>query len=168
METGKSSNSSDNFVPSENDHRPENSTGDSAGVGRSYECTFCKRGFTNAQALGGHMNIHRKDKAKAKLKNRDDEITLNTSNNNNNNINKSHEIPHHHQYQVYLPPPPRNPNFQTGDYLPPFRRQENYDHHRVGHVADLSLRIGLSTPTTVEGHEEVKENDDDVDLELRL
>ncbi|KAH7542405.1 transcriptional regulator SUPERMAN [Ziziphus jujuba] len=31
---------------------------------RSYECTFCKRGFSNAQALGGHMNIHRKDKAK--------------------------------------------------------------------------------------------------------
>ncbi|KAI3504186.1 hypothetical protein L1887_32731 [Cichorium endivia] len=39
------------------------------GLGRSYECTFCKRGFTNAQALGGHMNIHRKDKAKAKRQN---------------------------------------------------------------------------------------------------
>ncbi|XP_019191265.1 PREDICTED: uncharacterized protein LOC109185769 [Ipomoea nil] len=39
-----------------------------AAVGRSYECTFCKRGFTNAQALGGHMNIHRKDKLKAKQK----------------------------------------------------------------------------------------------------
>ncbi|KAI3678272.1 hypothetical protein L6452_37559 [Arctium lappa] len=35
-------------------------------TGRSYECTFCKRGFTNAQALGGHMNIHRKHKAKLK------------------------------------------------------------------------------------------------------
>ncbi|KAF5186361.1 Transcriptional regulator tac1 [Thalictrum thalictroides] len=33
---------------------------------RSYECTFCKRGFSNAQALGGHMNIHRKDRAKLK------------------------------------------------------------------------------------------------------
>ncbi|XP_021279247.1 probable transcriptional regulator RABBIT EARS [Herrania umbratica] len=33
---------------------------------RSYECTFCKRGFSNAQALGGHMNIHRRDKAKLK------------------------------------------------------------------------------------------------------
>lgn len=31
---------------------------------RFYECTFCKRGFTNAQALGGHMNIHRKDRVK--------------------------------------------------------------------------------------------------------
>ncbi|CAA3019032.1 transcriptional regulator TAC1-like, partial [Olea europaea subsp. europaea] len=33
---------------------------------RSYECTFCKKGFSNPQALGGHMNIHRKDKAKLK------------------------------------------------------------------------------------------------------
>lgn len=32
------------------------------GVGRSYECVFCKGGFNTAQALGGHMNIHRKDK----------------------------------------------------------------------------------------------------------
>ncbi|XP_047337149.1 transcriptional regulator SUPERMAN-like [Impatiens glandulifera] len=35
-------------------------------TGRSYDCIFCKRGFTTAQALGGHMNIHRKDRAKAK------------------------------------------------------------------------------------------------------
>lgn len=31
---------------------------------RAYTCNFCKRGFSNAQALGGHMNIHRKDRAK--------------------------------------------------------------------------------------------------------
>ena len=37
---------------------------------RMYECTFCKRGFTNAQALGGHMNIHRRDRLnKAKVQN---------------------------------------------------------------------------------------------------
>ncbi|XP_059669491.1 transcriptional regulator TAC1 [Cornus florida] len=33
---------------------------------KSYTCSFCKRGFSNAQALGGHMNIHRKDRAKLK------------------------------------------------------------------------------------------------------
>ncbi|KAJ6895532.1 hypothetical protein NC651_021902 [Populus alba x Populus x berolinensis] len=44
------------------DHEQEQGTGQA----RSYECTFCKRGFSNAQALGGHMNIHRKDKAKLK------------------------------------------------------------------------------------------------------
>ncbi|CAA3032544.1 transcriptional regulator TAC1-like [Olea europaea subsp. europaea] len=35
-------------------------------VVKSYSCTFCKKGFSNAQALGGHMNIHRKDRAKLK------------------------------------------------------------------------------------------------------
>lgn len=33
---------------------------------RSYTCTFCYRGFSNAQALGGHMNIHRKERAELK------------------------------------------------------------------------------------------------------
>lgn len=31
---------------------------------RAYGCIFCKRGFTTAQALGGHMNIHRKERTK--------------------------------------------------------------------------------------------------------
>ncbi|XP_010528524.1 PREDICTED: transcriptional regulator TAC1 [Tarenaya hassleriana] len=35
-----------------------------SGNPRSYICDFCERGFSNAQALGGHMNIHRKDRAK--------------------------------------------------------------------------------------------------------
>ncbi|GLJ41702.1 hypothetical protein SUGI_0863090 [Cryptomeria japonica] len=28
-----------------------------------YECMFCKRGFSRAEALGGHMNIHRRHRA---------------------------------------------------------------------------------------------------------
>ncbi|XP_017233400.1 transcriptional regulator TAC1 [Daucus carota subsp. sativus] len=36
---------------------------------RTYDCIYCKRGFSNAQALGGHMNIHRKDKARLKQSN---------------------------------------------------------------------------------------------------
>lgn len=31
---------------------------------RSYMCTFCKREFKSAQALGGHMNVHRRDRAR--------------------------------------------------------------------------------------------------------
>jgi hypothetical protein len=30
---------------------------------RSYSCDFCKRDFRSAQALGGHMNVHRRDRA---------------------------------------------------------------------------------------------------------
>ncbi|MED6196627.1 hypothetical protein PIB30_049271 [Stylosanthes scabra] len=33
---------------------------------RSYTCTFCNRHFTSAQALGGHMNVHRRDRARLK------------------------------------------------------------------------------------------------------
>ncbi|XP_010543270.1 PREDICTED: transcriptional regulator TAC1 [Tarenaya hassleriana] len=41
---------------------------------RSYICSFCMRGFSNAQALGGHMNIHRRDRAKLRqlLEEKDD------------------------------------------------------------------------------------------------
>ncbi|KAJ9160157.1 hypothetical protein P3X46_025587 [Hevea brasiliensis] len=33
---------------------------------RSYSCSFCKREFRSAQALGGHMNVHRRDRARLK------------------------------------------------------------------------------------------------------
>ncbi|CAI9766259.1 unnamed protein product [Fraxinus pennsylvanica] len=31
---------------------------------RSYNCRFCRREFRSAQALGGHMNVHRRDRAR--------------------------------------------------------------------------------------------------------
>ncbi|CAK9140665.1 unnamed protein product [Ilex paraguariensis] len=31
---------------------------------RNYKCSFCKKEFKSAQALGGHMNIHRRDRAR--------------------------------------------------------------------------------------------------------
>ncbi|KAJ8747345.1 hypothetical protein K2173_012925 [Erythroxylum novogranatense] len=36
------------------------------GAPRCYPCTFCQREFKSAQALGGHMNIHRRDRARLK------------------------------------------------------------------------------------------------------
>ncbi|XP_059643526.1 zinc finger protein 10-like [Cornus florida] len=33
---------------------------------RSYTCSFCGREFRSAQALGGHMNVHRRDRARLK------------------------------------------------------------------------------------------------------
>ncbi|CAI0472859.1 unnamed protein product [Linum tenue] len=52
---------------------------------RSYTCTFCRREFRSAQALGGHMNVHRRDRAKL----------------------------HHHHHQTLPPPPPPPPNPTT-------------------------------------------------------
>jgi hypothetical protein len=34
---------------------------------RSYSCSFCQREFRSAQALGGHMNVHRRDRALLRL-----------------------------------------------------------------------------------------------------
>ncbi|KAL7151553.1 hypothetical protein ABFS83_04G038800 [Erythranthe nasuta] len=31
---------------------------------RNYRCSFCKKEFKSAQALGGHMNVHRRDRAR--------------------------------------------------------------------------------------------------------
>ena len=31
---------------------------------RSYTCSFCRKEFKSAQALGGHMNVHRRDRAR--------------------------------------------------------------------------------------------------------
>ncbi|KAI4372971.1 hypothetical protein MLD38_011148 [Melastoma candidum] len=47
----------------------EDSAGDHGSVWppRSYSCSFCSRVFRSAQALGGHMNVHRRDRARLKL-----------------------------------------------------------------------------------------------------
>ncbi|RZC93605.1 hypothetical protein C5167_007642 [Papaver somniferum] len=49
---------------------------------RSYTCSFCAREFRSAQALGGHMNVHRRDRAR--LKESDHPPIYHYSPNNNN------------------------------------------------------------------------------------
>ncbi|KAJ8648264.1 hypothetical protein MRB53_001287 [Persea americana] len=60
MESGQAEDTKDS---SEESDRPQ-IIDDETGTGRFYECMFCKRGFSTAQALGGHMNIHRRDRAR--------------------------------------------------------------------------------------------------------
>ncbi|CAN6229358.1 unnamed protein product [Urochloa humidicola] len=50
-------------------HASEDTADDDDALGgtwppRSYTCAFCRREFRSAQALGGHMNVHRRDRAK--------------------------------------------------------------------------------------------------------
>ncbi|KAG0535533.1 hypothetical protein BDA96_04G373900 [Sorghum bicolor] len=37
---------------------------DDEGTRQPYKCTFCRRGFPTAQALGGHMNVHRRHRGR--------------------------------------------------------------------------------------------------------
>ncbi|KAL8093485.1 putative transcriptional regulator RABBIT EARS [Apium graveolens] len=64
---------------------------------RSYSCSFCKREFRSAQALGGHMNVHRRDRARLKQGSNtpngsDQETQVCTSDSNPNNFAASTPI----------------------------------------------------------------------------
>ncbi|KAK1355293.1 putative transcriptional regulator RABBIT EARS [Heracleum sosnowskyi] len=63
---------------------------------RSYSCSFCKREFRSAQALGGHMNVHRRDRARLKqgsnTTNGSQETQVCTSDSNPNNFSASTPI----------------------------------------------------------------------------
>lgn len=163
--------------------------------GRFYECTFCKRGFTNAQALGGHMNIHRKDKAKSKPKGGSTNQTSNYSKLATNpslirssgdydqvsNSSMYHLVPisneHAHyqanmggtlmNYQFYLPMSVTNCPPQYAYYLT----------DSIEHVANSQdsknqeelLETNLSLEISKENTEEVVDRiEHEVDLELRL
>ncbi|XP_054801593.1 transcriptional regulator SUPERMAN-like [Prosopis cineraria] len=58
-----------NYVRRDRKHGEENLSYEehswaSSWPARNYSCSFCKREFRSAQALGGHMNVHRRDRAR--------------------------------------------------------------------------------------------------------
>jgi len=119
---------------------------------RSYPCpcSFCKREFRSAQALGGHMNVHRRDRARLR-----------------------------HGFPPLPPPPPvacRSSRAPAAAVIPnlnyPPPPPPQYDHrHRPAtstSIAEVSLQLGVgvvrscsttATPITPGGG---------LDLELRL
>lgn len=174
----------------ETDQQEEAQDDDTFGTKRSYECTFCKRGFTNAQALGGHMNIHRKDRAKDKQ-----QVTLNSSLPHKYFTNEesmttpplasgfSNQSTRHYSilesqrnYDMYFHPPPalnlRNQPayanaFQHEFHDPRFIRPTNLNQELRG--ANLSLQIGPShVDNNAHKDRNGTQNDNEVDLELRL
>ncbi|XP_065859145.1 transcriptional regulator SUPERMAN-like [Euphorbia lathyris] len=125
-----------------------------AAAKRSYECTFCKRGFTNAQALGGHMNIHRKDRAKAK------QVTPPGSSSTSPKFNPN-----------FMATEPINyyPFFETPRYFPCPRipHQQELRGIQGHHTTNLSLQVG--SDHDLEDKIEVSdEEEEELDLELRL
>ncbi|PRQ43166.1 putative transcription factor C2H2 family [Rosa chinensis] len=60
---------------------------------RSYSCSFCRREFRSAQALGGHMNVHRRDRARLKQ-----------SPNNDQNVETAHHHQNHQDISVQINP----------------------------------------------------------------
>lgn len=162
-------------------------TNDEMGTGRSYECVYCKRGFTTAQALGGHMNIHRKDRAN---KSRPSLVPSNSSKVDEEYASFRAYTPiqsdpphyptsHHHEvhvnYQTFFPA-------STWGFGPSSYAQQHSDDLYVQspqHLnpfgedwrSSLSLQIGPSSHVdhnNKEKREDGNEADDELDLELRL
>lgn len=112
----------DSINYSSENQEPEQPEHDLAGIGRSYDCVYCKRGFNTAQALGGHMNIHRKDRAarNPKPNNNLNDTTTSSFNPNkaaagnldrHNNTTLNVPMYYHHQVSTggrgsHHPPPP--------------------------------------------------------------
>ncbi|KAL9390002.1 hypothetical protein Peur_018607 [Populus x canadensis] len=152
---------------------------------RSYECSFCKRGFTNAQALGGHMNIHRKDRAnrtKDKQLASSSSVSSKASEEIKNPIymvpNSSEPTKYYpvseaqRNYGTYFQQPagssPREPySYKHGshDFLVPRSQSLSMNDELWG--TSIGLQIGSSNIQDNGGNRRVSE-DDEVDLELRL
>ncbi|XVE77895.1 hypothetical protein DITRI_Ditri13aG0100600 [Diplodiscus trichospermus] len=170
----------DSKSSSEETDRSEQSN-DDMGTGRSYECVFCKRGFTTAQALGGHMNIHRRDRAKSRPSSVptkvDDESYASLRSNSHRPIQTYQ--PHysmapevHASCQAFFPASGwgfRRPHTHQGDEL----FVDNSHHLNPFGEEDWSRRLSLQIgPSHVDDHENKKTDgssqEDELDLELRL
>ncbi|KAI4329711.1 hypothetical protein MLD38_028065 [Melastoma candidum] len=158
---------------------------DGTGSARSYSCVFCKRGFTTAQALGGHMNIHRKDRAKARPDSSNPSSFPSNPNEKHSSFSSYFPFSNHppHQYPVHEP--------QTRDGHPSYspssgRRTRPSNGHSYGndlyvpHMPrscnlpeedwrwGLSLQVGTSNAGENKEKGQAGDDGDGLDLELRL
>ncbi|KAG6776424.1 hypothetical protein POTOM_019933 [Populus tomentosa] len=180
----ESSNQHDEDSKSSSDDEITERSYQDTGTGRSYECVFCKRGFTTAQALGGHMNIHRKDRAKSRPSS-----VPSFSSKADEDFPSFRGYPPLQSYPAHYPTPHEvHTNYQT--FFPlsstwgigsPYAQQHNGDFYAQTpqHLypfgedvwrGSLSQQIDPShvDDNTKEKIEDGSEADDDLDLELRL
>ncbi|XP_057957162.1 transcriptional regulator TAC1-like [Malania oleifera] len=151
-------------------HQPEQATEDDTGIGRRYECTYCKRGFDNAQALGGHMNIHRRDRARNKQPQYYCTSSVDVNKPSEDHMLSNYNAPLEAQkgtnyHTMYHPPSgsniySRRPISTVNSQL--FGRNDK------GLGSNLSLRIGPNADDYRVMNTEYGKDEDQVDLELRL
>lgn len=131
---------------------------------KSYECNFCKRGFSNAQALGGHMNIHRKDKAKLKQSNSSHQPpSFNTTSINwmSTSLLELDDHLHHHHHE--------NINVHLRKKLPLFAETPTNICDEIDDEEDKpnNVKVPSSSSTTTIASA-TQSSSSDLDLELRL
>ncbi|XP_028758323.1 zinc finger protein 10-like [Neltuma alba] len=146
---------------------------DERASGRCYECVFCKRGFTTAQALGGHMNIHRKDRAKSSNK---PSFAASTS----SKLLDDHETLDH-AISSFPPPSYFSPEVDhiSSNYncppsqfsFPAAQYSDQMDRDAFGGDYNWRTGLSLSNPPYVRDNKEKiggSSEEDGLDLELRL
>ncbi|EYU19937.1 hypothetical protein MIMGU_mgv11b021848mg [Erythranthe guttata] len=123
---------------------------------RSYSCSFCRREFRSAQALGGHMNVHRRDRARQRLK---------------------------HQPSPPPPPPPQAAAGETAGILHHHHQKHNFYKKRADGEKSVEKRDSLSAAVVCKRHKKsplmaaaplfyhskvLVSSSTEIDLELRL
>ncbi|KAF9608120.1 hypothetical protein IFM89_006047 [Coptis chinensis] len=150
---------------------------DEVSTGRYYECVFCKQGFTTAQALGGHMNIHRRERARnrqptipsASVEPMEDYSRPAHSRQISNHLprnSQAEETPGN--YHMYLPPSSSSTRHRRRGGTDQLGSKRTFSLYEEDQYTNLSLQIGS---TVIDNKEEGKMQygeDDEVDLELRL
>ncbi|KAK4344777.1 hypothetical protein RND71_034953 [Anisodus tanguticus] len=144
---------------STHDHQEVDQPKQENGIGRSYECVFCKRGFNTAQALGGHMNIHRKERSK----NRPSQTSI---------------VENNGPYHAATAHPAHSSTSTTGPFLlngpdmngPDSDLEDHNNNRQCLNLFGLSLQFGAvaAHDNYLETMEKNKGTEDDLDLELRL
>ncbi|XP_010677249.2 zinc finger protein 10 [Beta vulgaris subsp. vulgaris] len=134
---------------------------------RSYTCTFCKREFRSAQALGGHMNVHRRDRAR--LHHQSATVQYET---------RSVSMPTTSQTSslFYQTANCRSTNVKevmpssVGNSLPINRYSDNYNemqvinHEEKGVIEELDLELRLGHIPTSASHEKLFEKNNNVSV----
>ncbi|GLJ41704.1 hypothetical protein SUGI_0863130 [Cryptomeria japonica] len=138
----------------ESDSDQSGLAGDRMREPRMYECQFCKRGFSSAQALGGHMNVHRRDRAMGKAAFHGSAAS-NHRNNNNNNNNSSNSNNH----VSILQPHGQNGKPRTSFFLGLTSLYVPYDQ-------DSTVAAASSQPSSFVLHGDTRDNIEDNRPEL--
>ncbi|CAK9318717.1 unnamed protein product [Citrullus colocynthis] len=132
---------------------------------RSYTCNFCKREFRSAQALGGHMNVHRRDRALLYSPPADGQFTnlnLNLHHNPNPNIPSHDDVAFVGRKASDL----KSSTTMAAEIAKPnmFERA----HWKKGEKFNIGLDIEISTTNNTTSSTNVLTDSKDIDLELRL
>lgn len=146
----------------------------SSSSSRCYTCTFCKRGFSNAQALGGHMNVHRRDRAARLQAESIQEETLVSTQATLDLNSVDHDQPQAQSSfddDVAEGSAPKRPWFltqATNNHKYPGKKDDDNDVISKKQLLQLSLSSSTSTDPHHSSNKLISSSPTEVDLELRL